>query len=276
MSNISQDAFGRTITSLEPDISAPPRRQPDAINIAKVTMLGSVKGQVFIEHAGREWTLRGAAESPLDLSLAEGDLVISKPRYVTDGDRQLQMGSTYAIASPVETGTFERLSAPKGTSSKAMRPVDALSVLAPLKRVEPTIVQLGVPRDRDLVRAVGEPDENIQRVHDLQPVPHAATTRARAAAVGVEAIIQRLSEAGVTLRVTKTHRLVVKAQGGRLVQTWRDVIDAAAPLLLAHLSGEPELCDLEHKGTPPPAVTVGAGGVHGAFLCAQHASGELE
>lgn len=271
MSTYSIDAAGRQIVSMEPEPGMP-ARHPDPVQMSRATILGTFRGALYVELDGSEYALTGSAESPADLSTGLDDIILSEPVHAEDNGRRLEIGRKYRLGTPVQTGTYARLSAPKAASSKPVRPVDALGVLPALRATQSTIVQLGAPPARDLAPLAGERDADLEHLHQLQPRVNATMTSGRPAAQGVEDIIARLKAKGVTLELTSTHRVVAKAPGGRLVGELRQAIDAAAPLIAGYLAGEPVLCDLPHQGKAPAAVTVACGG---AYLCAQHLSGEL-
>ncbi len=150
-------------------------------------------------------------------------------KYVSeDGDER-------TIYDRADSGTFARLSAPVPAmpGAKPSRPVDALGGQMLL--------------DRQMSYGIGSEPYSIR---------------------GAANIIDRLAVkmgATVTLDTTRT-ALVVSGPGGQAPGV-AVLIDAARPLLVAYLRGEPVTCTVTKHETPAQAVTVVTGGALACAVC---------
>lgn len=124
-------------------------------------------------------------------------------------------------------GTFERLT---NTVDRPVRP----------------------PKPHRPVDALGHLFLTAPRPERIAASPQAVTVRAAEdQARGPAAILERLSRAGATVRLsTDRLDLVVTTSGGILGAGVLELIDRAGPLLVAHLNGEPLACTVsKHKGS---------------------------
>jgi hypothetical protein len=211
----------------------------DPIPYSKLEPLGWARGAEYATFRGQEYVVDASpSDRPDAWAEREGALVVTVPNYFTDDvtGQKLSVGFLYRHAVPVPAGSFERASQRRRVEQRPSRPVDALNVSALRRR------------------------------------PAFAMASGTDPARGPAAILERLHSKGIEVRLYGG-RLLVQSPGGHLLNDYRDAIERAEPLLVAHLSGSPARCELPHAGKIPEAYTILVGGL---AACEAHASGELE
>jgi hypothetical protein len=249
---------------------------------AKVKWLGSVGGMDYAEHAGHEYAVDPHATPDIGAySKQPGELLIGKRvTELIDGSRFEH--NNHHRALPVGSGTYAALVA-KDAARMARReakpephPLDALGTHALLTRRADSIVPVA-----DTSRTDRLEDAALSYAPDEAPADLLVSLRSKAPSAihlpgrerrqGVAAILDLLRAKGVSLALTDAGTMY--ALGTRLTSDVRSLIELAAPLLHAHLRGQPLTCELKHKEQAPEAVSLLVGG---AAACAQHLAGEIE
>jgi hypothetical protein len=86
---------------------------------------------------------------------------------------------------------------------------------------------------------------------------------------GAPAVLGRLNKMGIRLQLTPAgDRFYIETDHGRIEPAVLDAIAALSRLLLATLQGTPLVCELEHDGVAPVAVTLLAG--NDVASCSDH------
>jgi hypothetical protein len=140
-------------------------------------------------------------------------------------------------------GTYQRLTsmavrAPK--PPKPHRPVDALGHL-----------WLVAPRSQ-------RPSATVVGGRGAEPEP----------AAGPAGILERLAQAGATVRLsTDRTALVTTTSGGALGPGILELVDRVGPMLVAHLNGTPLACTVSKHDRPTPATTYALGGAPWCGIC---------
>jgi hypothetical protein len=179
-----------------------------------------------------------------------------------------------AKAAPPATAT------PKRPKPRPKRPADALHLLGSLDPKPEGYVVLGAPPlpERPAVVEAGYVDGvrtggKVTLPASAPASLHPAGGRVHAIGMkrgvrGPEAVIAWLAKRSVVVELVDG-KLVAYASRGQMVDTTRELLTKATPLLTAHLSGEPLRCAWPHKEkTPPAAVSVVEPGL--APICEAH------
>lgn len=155
---------------------------------------------------------------------------------------------------------------PKGRRIRPPAPVDELKRFFPDRPA--SLMHIAPIRDLpDDPRAI-EPYVGNDRI----PVASQSATVVkpfRPAPRGAAAILDSLAKRGIRLIATGDGNVAVTAEAGRLDVPTREAINAALPLLRAHVHGTPLRCALpNHVGAEPPeAVTIVLGGAAACAGC---------
>lgn len=228
----------------------------DPIDVSHVRKLGrDRRGLEYVEHNGREYLMTASTvDAPDDLAAGSDDIVVSVPKVATDGGRTMTVGAQYRLGQSVPAGTWDEV---RGKEQRrhtpaSSRPIDALDGIPALARRQPLIAG----------GSSGSVAPIALRAHGSMD-PGRGPIRGRA-------ILELLQSRGIRLSAVNG-RLLVTAPRGHAGGT-REILDAAAPLLLGYVTGHPLPCELRHDGKPPEAVTLAVGGL---AICEQHRTGEL-
>jgi hypothetical protein len=169
----------------------------------------------------------------------------------------------------VESGTYAKLAKRlevrrKPKAAPKARPVDALAALPFLA---------GRPEEFRLIGTRGPREDADGQLFDSlsRTAPAPRVTPAVPPAVGAQAILERVAKAGVSLQLVGG-RLVATSQAGALSDPVREVLRRSAPLLRAHLAGQPLRCAFDHRDVPPEAVSLAE--PDDVPACEKHAGGE--
>jgi hypothetical protein len=234
----------------------------EIVDHGHVHELGDVKGTTFatIDGYPGEFVLSGRAGDPRDYANSgRPHLFVATPGMVenTDG-RMLPLGeATYRKAEPLPAGSYAQaveLAAKAQRRSHRDDPkvVDMLAALPALAGSMGTVIKLADADNGAL----------------LSKRPAAVLTPGNAPVRGVGQIVHTLERRGVKLDLADGY-LVATAPGGRLSPGLREAVEAASPLLIAHLQGHPLTCVVsKHKGEAPEAVTLAIGGAPWCGECA--------
>lgn len=166
----------------------------------------------------------------------------------------------------------------------------------PPARVEPPPRRPKAPKPARLVDAITSPLVAAKPERVIMPSPGRTAPPAMVMKGPITALVPRLAAAGapmiqpaqgpirgpasivdvlarrnVHLALSADKQcIVVSASGGNLDLDSRQLIEQAAPLLVAHLKGDPLQCNARPhpgKGGPPPAVTLLVGGCPACAEC---------
>jgi hypothetical protein len=231
----------------------------------KVRWLGRIGGFDYAEHHGIEYVVTINPVDPRSYSRQPGEVVIVKRvRELFEGTAMEHDNQHRATIVP--SGTYADLAA-KAAAAKARavrkavpRPLDALAVHSLMRRSPATVLRLREETDLSIA-GIGGATRGIV-------IPEREQQR------GPQAIIEVLRQKGVEVRLSADKSAIVPLTAdGRTRDIVRELIEAAQPLLLAHLRGQPLRCQLRHSEKQPPeaeSLLVG-----GAAACAAHLAGEL-
>lgn len=243
-----------------------PREIRPTVDEKKLHWLGRAAGFDYAEYQGTEYAVTINAVDPQAFAREPGEMVVTKRvRELFDGTPTER--DTYRRATIVPSGTYAALAAREAAarayaSRKAVpKPVDLLASHALLRRKQAEMLR--VAPEADAPELFGQLSERVRGI--MLP--------AREPVRGPGAILTLLAAKGVTVALSADGQAIVPSAAKGLPDTVRSLIGEAAPLLLAHLRGEPLRCQLRHsEKQPPEAETLAVGG---AALCAEHAAGEL-
>ena len=260
------------------------RRDPDVVSRSvsenKVAWLGRVIGFDYGVHAGREYRVDVDPSDPENFSRRPDELWVVRITHETIDGSALERHARHR-GQVVPNGTYASLAAKEAereaarTRQAPARLLDAVSTHPLMARRADGVLPIADARPADLLDAAlwAAPDEaSADLLVSLRSKrPTAIPIPGREARRGVEDILAVLRSKGVELALTPTGTMYAK--GERMLNSVRDLIERTAPLLHAHLLGQPMRCELAHKGQAPEAVTLLVGG---AAACEQHLTGELE
>jgi hypothetical protein len=262
---------------------------PPIVPEAKIEkVLGVIAERVYILHRGVEYAVDMSASEPGTFAYIEGEIRISRKRFADDNGRRLEIGSAMHRGVPVVSGSHAAQLAKQAEQTARRevkpkpRPLDALATHPFLARRADGILPIA---DAALVRSDNLLDAALARAPDKESAallsaqglahraasPTAIMLPGREPRQGVAAILDVLQERGITLHLSPAGTMY--ALGTRITTPARSLIEQAAPLLHAHLRGQPLRCEFGHPEQAPEAVTLLVGG---AAACEQHLSGEIE
>jgi len=242
-----------------------PREIRPSVDEKKLHWLGRAAGFDYAEYQGTEYAVTVSSVDPQAFAREPGELMVTKRvRELFDGTPTER--DTYRRATIAPSGTYAALAA-KEAAAKAYagrkavpKPVDLLASHALLRRKQAEMLR--VAPEADAPELFGQLSERVRGI--MLP--------AREPVRGPGAILTLLAAKGVTVSLSADGQAIVPLAAKGLPDTVRSLIAEAAPLLVAHLRGEPLRCQLTHQGTPPEAESLLVGG---AGACAAHLSGEL-
>jgi hypothetical protein len=233
----------------------------DAAQVTSLGHVGTVEYATVKGYGDTEFVLSGRASDPRDFASGGPRLFVLSKGMVTDErtGRQHPLGTAmYQKAEPVPAGSYAQ------AAEKAER--DARRAH---RRDDPKVVDMlaalpGLSGSAGAVIRLADADAGSM----LSKRPAAILTPGNAPVRGVGSIVHTLERKGVRLDLADGY-LVATAPGGRLSQGLREAIEAASPLLVAHLQGHPLTCVVsKHKGEAPEAVTLALGGAPWCGDCA--------
>lgn len=216
-------------------------------------------GNDYAIHNRREYLVEPGSSYPEDYSRLEGEILVMRVAHeMIDGSR-LEHHRTHR-GIPVPAGTFAAMVArvadrkAKLEAKPKPRPLDGLAD-------HPFLA-----RRPDGILPIAEPPAGYFAAL-LSKTPTAIRLPGRERRQGVAAILAVLQERGITLHLSPAGTMY--ALGARITTPARSLIEQAAPLLHAHLRGQPLRCEFQHPEQAPEAVTLLVGG---AAVCDQHLS----
>lgn len=232
----------------------------------KIHWLGRAAGFDYAEYQGTEYAVTINSVDPQAFAREPGELMVTKRvRELFDGTPTER--DTYRRATIVPSGTYSALAAREAAarayaSRKAVpKPVDLLATHALLRRKQAEMLRIAP--ESDAPELLGQFSERVRGIM----LPARETVR------GPAAILHLLAAKGVTVALSPDRQAIVPVAEKGLPDPVRSLIGEAAPLLLAHLRGQPLRCQLKHSEKQPPeaeSLLVG-----GAAACAGHLAGEL-
>jgi hypothetical protein len=233
----------------------PAPTMPITISESELTPLGTFAGHEFYRHT--RW---GQLRERLDR--VSGDVELPNLPVIEERDGDLFVFRVFDLLDP---GTFERLTAPRPKAAPVpSRPVDGLHGVAGLDRRPEVMVNAGTGSRLGMLTGgtIGETIEVARQPREGFYKPPTPAIR------GAKAILAYLEKKGASLVLAPDRAsFYVTGPKGKLPPLVRDVVNATAPLLLAHLRGEPLSCALPHTGPAPEAVTLLLGGAPACAAC---------
>ena len=236
---------------------APEFTQPVVVKPRDLKPLGELRGYHWFRVAqyDAEWAERLVRLSDAD-TLPDGLLI----QYDDHGER------SYSRLDVFAPGSFAKFTAEPPPRfgppvPKALRAVEAIPIVfAPTPRR--AVPKKAVAGRADMIIAVE--DEYGQ-----PPIPVKVAPKAKVR--GPEAILAHLRRKGVVLALAadKVHLLVQTEGGHPLMLGERALVEASAPLLVAHLRGEPLTCGVKwaHAKGTDTAITLLVGGCPCCAAC---------
>jgi len=242
-----------------------PRQVRPTVDEKKVHWLGRAGGFDYAEYHGTEYAVTLSSIDPQAFAREPGELMVTKRvRELFDGTPTER--DTYRRATIVPSGTYDALAA-KEAAAKAIasrravpKPIALLASHALLRRKQAEMLRIAP--EPDAPELLGQFSERVRGI--MLP--------AREPVRGPAAILDLLAAKGVTVSLSADQQAIVPLAAKGLPDTVRSLIAEAAPLLVAHLRGEPLRCQLKHSEKQPPEaedLLVG-----GAAACAAHLAGD--
>lgn len=231
----------------------------------EVHWLGRVGSHDYAEHRGIEYAVTIHPVDPQAYAREPGEaMIVRHVRDLFDGSPVEHNEHYRATVAP--SGTYAALvaqeAARKANAARKdiPRPLDALAAHPLMARRMPELLRIAPEADplfaelSERTRGVILPGQERRR--------------------GPAAIVEALRGKGVELRLTADKSAIIPiAPNGRALESVRELIEQAAPLITAYLRGEPLRCQLRHSEKQPPeaeSLLVG-----GAAACGAHLAGEL-
>ena len=246
--------------------------EPRVVPMADCDRLPPIRGRQAVRYQGETYLLdrHAIADSSPTERLTDGKLYVA--------DTLVESGEL------IYWGTSRpRPSTPSKVQPRKPRPprrIDAVAALplfaarAEQWHVLPTRPERGVePLSFGAREALTDPalrsSAIAARMIDEGPPPIVGHTAGEPPARGVASLLDRLRRAGVTASLSPKGSVVFQSSRGACAPALRPQLKAVAPLLRAHLAGQPLTCDFCGE----QAVTLLEGG--DAAACARHADEEL-
>lgn len=219
-----------------------PPRAATRLSIRDLEKLGEVRGQAYYRHPKGELVAdRGTLRD-------DRDVLPDRPYLQADADGI----RTYQAMRWLAPGSYERIvnaPAPTITQAKPLRPVDALA---------------GHPLlDRGAEVVVAPPASRVALPSDARMPAVLGTRRVRGAAQ----IVDRLARKGIVVGLDTTRTALVVTGPDGYGAGCAALVRDAAPLLVAHLRGEPATCTVTEHEPPAEAVTTTVGGALACQPC---------
>lgn len=276
-SEADADAQRRRLAT--PDYTAPAAPQPRQLALNQVTELGTIATGnlwfVLADEPDAEFEVRYDGRAIPDrgpLMLSGGETYLEGELESTD-ERTGQVQRVLAwwpcrrwpAGSFANGGKLPRTPVPD-RKQKPLAAVDGLAILGALAPRQPEIVRVGKEREEPVMAL----PYGVEPIAVARPRgPNAQYREGRGPVRGVASILKVLRRAGVDFVLSTDGRYAIpRTPGGGLDPGLRQVVDRAAPLVAAHLRGEPLSCVMPgHEDAAPEAVTIAEGG---APVCGEH------
>jgi len=241
---------------------------PQIIALADVERLGRLRNREWVKYRGTEYAVDWRHAIRDD---SKSERLLDGQTYVSGSDSD----TGDLVYWRMKAGSFAALPAAKARRTKPSRRVDALSAIPLFAARSERMTSVEVRPERDPVALSSDAALTLQdpavaspamaRLFDDRGASVSRFTPAEPAASGVDAILARLSKAGVRVELTPDRaHLAVVTEGGAMSAELREAIATVAPLLVAQLAGTPLTC----AWCPSEAVTLLLGG---APACSTHA-----
>lgn len=260
-----------------------PQRGPTTMPLSQAHPVGNVGARRFVDINGYRYELDPRPlEDPSGVSVLPGEIRLTdRETRMIEGTRNERTRTWRAF--PAADGAYEQLTAKtarraaEAEARRKARPVDVLARLPLLARQPERIVDYSGVVPREPLPLTLPPGTVIDGEATAALLRLGAKNKVRvqapkAAPRGGPAIVATLEAKGYSLSIVAGGRLLVQARGGVLSDAVLDTIRQAHRLIVAALTGHAILCELEHSGRAPEAVTLVAVDV---AACEAHASGEL-